>query len=256
MLQYLSLARGRPLTGQHVFRRCRVLLLSFEDDRDEQRRRIRAACIHHKINHCEIKGWLFCSTPKGFKLVEMQNGSRQAGQLEKVLRAAIERRKPDLIALDPFIKIHGLEENDNAAIDFVCDLLAKMAIEYDIAIDTFHHTKKGQLIAGDADAGRGASGARDAFRIVHTLTVMSEDEAKQFDIGEVDRRAYIRLDPAKVNVTRNAIKATWFKLVGVLLGNSTPEYPNGMRCRPSSRGHPRTPGPTFQRSPSTQHSPK
>src|SRR5215470_286709 len=32
MLQYLALATGRPLTGEHVFRRCRILMLSFEDD--------------------------------------------------------------------------------------------------------------------------------------------------------------------------------------------------------------------------------
>src|SRR6516225_2805964 len=30
VLQYLSLATGRPLAGQHIFRRCRVLMLSFE----------------------------------------------------------------------------------------------------------------------------------------------------------------------------------------------------------------------------------
>ena len=41
--QMLSLATGRPLTGEFVFKRCRVLLVSLEDDRDELRRRVRAA---------------------------------------------------------------------------------------------------------------------------------------------------------------------------------------------------------------------
>jgi hypothetical protein len=27
--------------------------------------------------------------------------------------------------LDPFIKLHALEENDNGAMDFVCDLLVQ-----------------------------------------------------------------------------------------------------------------------------------
>ncbi len=227
LLQYFSLVVGRAFTGQYMFRRSRVLLLSFEDDRDELRRRIKAVLIRYQIPHDEIKGWFFCATPKGLKFAEVRQGSRQAGQLENVLRDAIERRKPDLVALDPFIKTHGLEENDNAAMDFVCDLMAKLAIEYDIAVDAPHHSKKGQQTPGDADAGRGASSARDAFRIVHTLTVMSEDEAKMFDISEVDRRAYIRLDPAKVNIVPGAMKATWFKLIGVPLNNGTPEYPNG-----------------------------
>ena len=71
----------------------------------------------------------------------LRGGSRQIGMLEKSLRAAIERRLPDLIVLDPYVKLHALEENDNGAMDFVCDLLATLAIEYDIAVDALHHTK-------------------------------------------------------------------------------------------------------------------
>jgi hypothetical protein len=96
MLQYLSLATGRTLAGQHIFRRRRVLMLSFEDDQQELQRRILAARLHHGIKAAEVKGWLFYSTPKGVKLAEMRNGSRQIGLLEKQLRRAIEHYRPDL----------------------------------------------------------------------------------------------------------------------------------------------------------------
>ena len=43
--QCLSLATGRPLTGERVFKRCRVLIVSLEDDRNELRRRVRAAML-------------------------------------------------------------------------------------------------------------------------------------------------------------------------------------------------------------------
>jgi hypothetical protein len=49
-VQFISLATGRALTGQYVFRRCRVLLISLEDDIDELRRRIAAARIHFNID--------------------------------------------------------------------------------------------------------------------------------------------------------------------------------------------------------------
>jgi AAA domain len=204
-----------------------VLLLSFEDDDQELDRRIAAALMHHKIDRGELKGWLFIAAPKGVKLAEMRNGSRQAGNLEKLLREAIERRKPDALGLDPFVKLHALEENDNGAMDFVCDLLTKLAIEYDIAVDAPHHTKKGTLAAGDADNGRGGSGIRDAARLVNTLAAMTEDEAKIFGIGDIERYAYVRLDPAKVNLVRKSQKATWFRLVSVPLDNGTKQYPNG-----------------------------
>jgi hypothetical protein len=121
MLQLLALAVARNLTNQHVFMRCRVLLLSFEDGSDELRRRVLAALLHHKVNRNELKGWFYYATPKGIKLAELKDGSRQRGQLEQWLRNKIERLKPDIVCLDPFVKTHALGENDNSAMDFVCD---------------------------------------------------------------------------------------------------------------------------------------
>jgi RecA-family ATPase len=54
--QYLALATGRPLTGEHVFQRCRVLIISLEDGKEELRRRITAARIHHGITLDEVRG--------------------------------------------------------------------------------------------------------------------------------------------------------------------------------------------------------
>jgi hypothetical protein len=227
LAQCLSVATGRNLTGQHGFKRGRVLLVSLEDDDEEMRRRILAARIHHKVTLDEVKGWLFYWTPKGIKLAEIKNGSRQIGALERKLRAVIARREPDLLVLDPYIKLHALEENDNGAMDFVCDLLVKLAIGFDIAVDAPHHTKKGQLTPGDADSGRGASSTRDAGRLIHTLASMSEEEAKAFGISPEERASYIRLDKAKVNLAPPARSAVWFKLIGVPLGNGDDEYPNG-----------------------------
>jgi len=56
---------------------------------------------------------------------------------------------------------------------------------------------------------------------------MTEADAAAFGISEIDRRAYVRLDPAKVNIAPRAQSAQWFRLVGVTLDNGTDEYPNG-----------------------------
>ena len=238
LVQYMALATGRPLSGQHVFQRCRVLLVSLEDDRDELRRRIAAARIHHGVDLAELKGWLYCWTPKGIKLAVIKDNARQKGQLETLIRAKIASRKFDLVALDPFIKLHAMEENDNTAMDFVCDLLVKIAVECNIAVDAPHHTKKGQQVAGDADAGRGASSQRDAGRLLYTLTRMTEEEAKAFSIPFERRALYVRLDNSKVNIAPPSQEATWFKLVGVTLGNGTPQYPNGDDVQTVEPWHP------------------
>jgi hypothetical protein len=228
--QALSLATGRPLTGEHVFRRCRVLLVSLEDDRDELRRRVRAAMLHYGLKTADVRGFLFLAAPKGPKLIEKSpTGGEQVGKLEGLLRTAITKHRLDLISLDPFVKTHGLEENDNGEMDRVCDLLAKLAIEFDVAVDSPHHVSKGQgaPVAGDANRGRGASAIKDAGRLVYTLTTMSKDERDLFGINEAEARSLVRLDSAKVNIAPPATKARWFRLVGVQLGNGTEEYPKG-----------------------------
>jgi hypothetical protein len=225
--QLMSLATGRSLTGEHVFIRCNVLIISLEDDKDELRRRVYAVLRHHKVKPAEVQGRLFLAAPKGLRLAEMKSGAPAAGILESLLRDAITQHGIDMVSLDPFVKSHGLPENDNSAIDFVCTLLAKIAIDYDCGVDFLHHTKKGTGEAGDADRGRGASAAKDAARLVYTLTPMSLDEAKQFGVSVAERRSLIRLDSAKVNIASPAGQARWFRLVGVPLGNGRGIYPAG-----------------------------
>jgi len=67
----IALPCHRPrLDRRHVFGQRRVLLISLEDDRNELRRRVRAAMLHHEIKPEDLKGWLFLAAPKGLKLIE------------------------------------------------------------------------------------------------------------------------------------------------------------------------------------------
>jgi hypothetical protein len=202
-------------------------LLSLEDDYEELQRRIQAMLNHFAIQRSELKGWLFCATPIGSKLAEARGKARVAGRLEGQIRDAIARRQPLIVALDPFVKLHSLNENDSGDMNFVCDLLASIAVEMKIAVDIPHHVHKGLITPGDADAGRGSSGIRDAGRLTYTLAPMSQDEAKMFGVETEDRFAYVRLDSAKVNIAPHSGKADWFRLVGVPIGNATENYPNG-----------------------------
>jgi hypothetical protein len=230
--QYVSMALGRSLTGEHVFCQCRVLIVSLEDDADELRRRIRAVCLHYNIDLAKLKGWLFLAAPGagvGKLMVLDAKGRAAPGTLATTLDAVIVARKIDLVALDPFIKSHAVSENDNNAVDQVAQLLADLAHQHDLAVDLSHHVRKGAAEPGNADRGRGASAAKDAARLVYSLTTMTPDEAKAFEIPEAERRSYVRMDSAKVNIAPPMGKATWFKLVGVQLGNGKGNelYPNG-----------------------------
>jgi hypothetical protein len=228
--QMIALATGRPLTGEHVFQRCRVLLVSLEDAKDELRRRIHAVLLHHKIELSELRGWLFLASPGGSRgklMVLDRNGRPIRGRLADWLEAVIVKRKIDIVTIDPFVKAHSVEENSNSAIDDVVQLLTDLAAKYDIAVDVPHHISKGAVDPGNASRGRGASAMKDAGRLIYTLAPMSVEEAEAFGIGDERRRMLVRLDSAKVNITKPLSAAKWFRLVSVALGNQTALYPNG-----------------------------
>ncbi len=225
--QALSIATGRELTGERVFHRARVLYISLEDGRDELRRRVRAAMIHHDIKASDLKGWLYLAAPKGLRLAELHDGAPAAAELETSLREIIVKREIDLVIFDPFIKLHALEENSNSALDFVCTILVTLATDFNVAVDAPHHIRKGAPVAGDADSGRGGGAFKDAARLVYTLTRMSAEEAKDLGVAEAERRRLVRLDSAKVNIAPPADDAAWFRIIGVELGNATAAYPSG-----------------------------
>lgn len=217
-----------------------MLIISLEDDDNELRRRVLALLRHYDIDPKIMEGWLYLCAPKGMRVAEMRDGTPVVGRFESMIREAIEEYAIDIVSIDPFVKSHGLEENSNGAIDFVCTLLTKIAIEYDCAIDLPHHTRKAIGAAGDADRGRGASSMKDAARLVYTLTPMSPEEATQFCIDEAERRSLVRLDSGKVNIAPPAIDAAWFKLVGVPLNNGSEMYPHGDNVQAMERWHPRS----------------
>lgn len=227
--QALSLSTLRSLTGEHVFQRCRVLIVSMEDGRDELRRRIKAACLHHGIERQELKGWLFLAAlgKADGKLMSLdQHGRPVLGALAAKLARTITARKIDLVILDPFIKAHTISENDNNGIDEVAQILTGLADQFNIAVDVPHHMAKGAADPGNANRGRGASSLKDALRLVRTATVMTTEEAKAFGLSEAERRRLIRIDDAKLNIAPMT-EANWFRLVGVDLGNGNDAYPSG-----------------------------
>jgi hypothetical protein len=101
---------------------------------------------------------------------------------------------------------------------------------------------KGPPEPGNAKRGRGASSTKDAFRLVYTLTPMSEDEGKNFGLSEAERRYFIRMDSGKVNIAPPSEDATWFRLIGVRIGNGNEKYPNGDEIQTVERW---TPPPLF-----------
>jgi hypothetical protein len=89
-------------------------------------------------------------------------------------------------------------------------------------------------------ARRCLSGIKDAGRLVHTLTPMSEVEAKKFGIPEADRHSHVQLDPVKVNIAAGEV-------VQGRRRQPRGGSPNGDEAQTARYGRRPTPGPTPRR---------
>ena len=228
ILQALSLATGRPLSGEYVHKRSRVLIVCLEDDMKELRKRVLAARRYYQIDPQEVKGWLILTTPRGLKIAELNGkGGVEDGKLLGAIGRAVDKLKLDVVCIDPAIKAHSLDENSNPQMDAFATRLTHLAQERNIAIDLLYHEKKAGGEAGDVNRSRGAGSVKDAARLMYTLTGMDKEAAGAVGVREEERRFFFRIDSAKVNIAPPDDSTKWFKLIGVHLNNPTDEYPNG-----------------------------
>ena len=132
----------------------------------------------------------------------------------------------DVVTFDPFVKCSGVPENDSIAVDRVVQILAGICERKNVGCVVLHHNRKGQHEPGNMETSRGASSLIDGARIGLTLTPMSSDEAKTYDLSEEERRRLIRLDDGKLNLSLKA-DPRWYRLASINIGNGNEEYPSG-----------------------------
>lgn len=225
----LSMATGRNLIGQHVHKRCRVLMLTFEDGREEYRRRFKAACVHHRIDPADVGDRIMIQSLNGLGVTlakPQRDGTMEATAAPRQIAGLIDRLEIDAVILDPWVKVSGAPENDNGAVDAVTRILSGVAEKQNVAVLVAHHFRKAVGAPGDVASARGASALIDAARAALTLTPMSPDESKHYGIPEDERRRLVRLDDGKANLA--PLSGTrWYRMASVNLQNGTPDYPNG-----------------------------
>jgi hypothetical protein len=132
----------------------------------------------------------------------------------------------ELLILDPYIRSHGVKENENEAQDEVMRVFAKVADRANAAVVLVHHTRKGAT-AADPDSFRGGSSQVAGARTALTMASMSDKEAQEMGVAPQTRRRYVRIDNVKANMAPPASGAEWIELKSVPLGNRTAEYPEG-----------------------------
>jgi hypothetical protein len=218
IMEALAISSGKPITGDPVHKQGPTWVFNTEDPEDELERRIYAAAAHHGITPTDLTYTSGLSNPLVLVKRDPRGNLQVVGVHVKEMIDTIRANNFVHIVIDPFVRTHQVNENDNMEIDKVVQQLTIIAQATGVSISLVHHTRKmnGQGGAGDAEHARGASSLLAASRIAHTVTQMSKAEGEDFG---VDPAFYIRLDDAKGNFSAPGSQITWFKRTGFSLPN-------------------------------------
>lgn len=223
----LACASHKRLLHDTSRRPLRVWLYNLEDDVVELRRRLAVAIKHYSLDPSVLDNIRMNSgRDRRFRIVAAANGALVTQPDYEAVIAEMRREAIDILIVDPFLRSHGVPENENEAQDEVMRLYAQIAEETNAGILLVHHTKKG-AVAGELDSLRGGSTQAGGARAAFTLAPMSVEEAEKLGIPDDQRRLHVRIDDAKNNMAPPVARAEWLKLESVSLDNGDAEYPNG-----------------------------
>ena len=84
------------------------------------------------------------------------------------LRAAVASYAPRLLVLDPFVRLHRIDENDAGQVSAVLGYLRELQRAHDVAVVVVHHARK----SGGSHAGQSLRGSGDFFAWADSLLYM------------------------------------------------------------------------------------
>jgi hypothetical protein len=144
----VSVASGTPCLRQFPVRqKGSVLLFPAEDSLAVVRRRLEGICA--------VAGLPLASLPIDVITVPALRLDREADT--KLLTNTVESIQPDLLILDPLIRLHRADENDASQMAGLLSFLRHLQRTFQVAIVVVHHARKGSGSGRPGQALRGSS---------------------------------------------------------------------------------------------------
>lgn len=214
----VHIAAGRALFAP-IGAPTKVWLFNGEESRDELERRVAGTIEAHRLDRDLVAAHLYINSGRSQTILLAETGSTgmeiHTARAEHLI-AVLKERGIKAMIVDPFVSTHAIAENNNAAIDKVSKLWARIADEADCAIHLVHHTRKTGHDELTAESARGASSLVAAARYVRTLTKIGKRQAER--LGWAGQGDLVRIDVAKEN-NSSTTSRQYFTLTSQPLGN-------------------------------------
>ena len=163
----IAAANGIPWMGHAINRQCKVVYLDFELKPRLAKERIKEIINSQGNEYFPTKNFMYCG---------LRGQSRSLEDLALHIQA-IKDFEPDMVIVDPFYKLGGeYDENDAGSVGLVLDKMESFSERLDCAFVYAHHFSKGNKAETDHIDRASGSGvfARDPDAIL-TLTPHEED---------------------------------------------------------------------------------
>lgn len=163
----IAAANGIPWMGHNINRQCKVVYLDFELKPRLAKERIKEIINSQGNEYFPTKNFMYCG---------LRGQKRSLEDLALHIQA-IKDFEPDMVIVDPFYKLGGdYDENDAGSVGLVLDKMETFSERLDCAFVYAHHFSKGNKAETDHIDRASGSGvfARDPDAIL-TLTPHEED---------------------------------------------------------------------------------
>ncbi len=177
----ISVASGTPcLDTFRVDEPGGVLLYMAEDDATVVRERLASLCRHRGLELAALPIGVITAPSVRLDLPRDQHR----------LAETVRRHAPRLLLLDPFVRLHRINENQASDVAAVLGYLRELQRGHDLAVAVVHHARKN---GGSAHGGQCLRGSGDFFAWVDTA--LSLRRQRQHLVLSVEHRAAAAPEP-------------------------------------------------------------
>jgi hypothetical protein len=162
----LAVASGGPCLGAFAVQDAgTVLVYMAEDAAPVVKTRLRGICRHRGLDLGALPVHLI--TAPALRLDRAHDQQR--------LRAAVAAYAPRLLVLDPFVRLHRIDENDAGQVSAVLGYLREVQRAHDVAVVVVHHARKG---GAGGQVGLSLRGSGDFFAWADSLLYMRRHRSR------------------------------------------------------------------------------
>ena len=181
----LSVAAGKPALDTYpVPRAGPVLVFAAEDAPEMIRRRLEGLAIRSGVNLAQVPLHLILASR-----LRLDTDVDQAR-----LRDVVSRYRPRLLVLDPFVRVHNIDENSAMEVSRVLAYLRTLQREHHVAVVVVHHARKAG--AGMNQAGLSLRGSGDFYAWGDSTLVLRRQKDRLLMI--VEHRSAPPPDPVEL----------------------------------------------------------